>query len=60
MMAVRPAVSYIPCATSSRGGNGNKIKFTQFGEGNLLSVTCYNAEIGDKSNEDSIIPQLIS
>ena len=29
-MVMFPAVTYTPCATSSRGGNGDIITFTQF------------------------------
>ena len=36
-MAVLPAVSYIPYATSSKENIGNIITFVQFEEGNLLS-----------------------
>ena len=36
-MAMRPAVSCIPYATSSREKTGNIITFTNFEEGNLLS-----------------------
>ena len=32
----------------------------QFEEGDLLSETCDDAECGDKYNDDSIIPPLIS
>ena len=35
-MAMRPAVSYIPCATSSKGGIGNTITFAQFEEGGFI------------------------
>ena len=35
-MAIRPTVSCIPCATSSREKIGDIIKFTHFEEGNLL------------------------
>ena len=36
---MRPSVSYIPCATSSKEQTGNIITFTQFEEGDLLSET---------------------
>ena len=57
---MHPFVTYTPCATSSREKNGNIIKFTQFEEENLLSETRNDAEIGDESNDDSIIPPLLS
>ena len=34
-MVVRPAVTYIPCATSLREQTCHIITFTQFGEGNI-------------------------
>ena len=39
--------------------NGDIITFTHFEEGNLLSETRDNAEICDKSDEDSNMPSLI-
>ena len=60
VMAMYTSVSYIPCATYSREQTSDLITFTQFEEVGLLSETCDNAEIGDKSDEDSIIPLLIS
>ena len=33
-MEMRPAVTYTPCATSSREQTGDMITFTQFAEGN--------------------------
>ena len=63
-MAVCLVVYYIPCATSSREQTGNIITFTQFKEVNLLSETREDVEsddeIGDKSNEDSIMLPLLS
>ena len=59
-MAIHPAVSYTPCGTSLREQNGDIIIFAQFEEGNLLSETNDDAEIGDKSDDDSIMPLLIS
>ena len=35
VMAMRPAVTYTPYATSSREQTGNVITFTQFEEGNI-------------------------
>ena len=59
-MSMHPSVTYKPCATSSRGQTGDIITFTQFEEGDLLSETCKDAESGDESNDDSIIPTLLS
>ena len=59
-MAMRPAVSYIPCATSSREQTGNIITFAQFKEGGLLYETFDDAKISDESGDDSIMPPLIS
>ena len=62
-MAMRPVVSYIPFYVSSKEQTGNIITFTQFEEENLLSETREDAEsddkIGDKSDEDSIMPPLL-
>ena len=62
-MAMRPSVSFITCATSSKGGNGDIIKFAQFEEGNLLSETREDAESddqnGDESDDNSIMPPLL-
>ena len=55
-----PSVTYAPCATSLREQTCDIITFTQFEEGDLLSETCNDAEIGDKSDDNSIIPPLIS
>ena len=63
-MAMRPYVTYTPCDTSSGEQTGDIITFTHFEEGNSPSETnspsktCNNAESGDKSNDDSIIPPL--
>ena len=46
-MAMRPAVTYTPCATSSREQIGDIIKFTQFEEGNILTKNRNDAESGD-------------
>ena len=58
-MAMRLAVTYTPCATYLRKQTGNIITFAQFEEGNILTKTHNNAEIGDKSNDDSIMPPLL-
>ena len=59
-MAMSPAVSYIPYTTSLTEQTIDTITFTQLEEGNLLSETCDDAENGDKSDDDSIMPPLIS
>ena len=63
-MAMRLAVSYIPCATYSKEQTGDILTFAQFEEGNLLSENSEYAEIndksGDKSDENSIIPPLLN
>ena len=58
-MAMRLGVSYIPCATYLRKKIGNIITFAQFEYGDLLSETHDDAERGDKSDDDSIMPPLI-
>ena len=40
--------------------NCNIITFTHFEERNLLSENCGNAESGDESDDDSIVPPLLS
>ena len=52
---MRPAVTYTPCDTSSREQTGNITTFTQFEEGNILTKTRNDAEIGDESDNESII-----
>ena len=59
-MAIRLDVSYIFCATSSRGKTGDIITFTQFEEGGIWTKTHNDAESGDKSNDNSIMPPLLS
>ena len=60
-MAMRPSVSYIPCATSSKEQTGDIITFAKFEEGDLLSVTREDLESNDESgDEDSIMPPLFS
>ena len=54
-MAMRPAVTYTPYATSSKEQTGNVITFAQFEEGDLLSETRNDIESGDKSDSESII-----
>ena len=57
---MRPAVTYTHCATSSREQTGNIITFTQFEEWNILTKTRNDAESGDKSDDNSIMPPLLS
>ena len=55
VMEMSPAVTYTPYATSSKEQTGNVITFTQFEEGNILTETRNDAEIGDESNSESIM-----
>ena len=57
---MRPYVAYTPCATSSREQTGNIITFAQFEEWNLVSKSYNHAEIGDESDDNSIMPPVIS
>ena len=59
-MAVRPSATYTPYATYSKEQTGDIITFAQFEEGNLLSETREDTESGDKSDDDSIMPPLLS
>ena len=43
VMVMRPAVTYILYATSSKEQTGNVITFTQFEEGNIITETCNDA-----------------
>ena len=54
-MAMRPAVTYTPYATSSKEQTGDVITFAQFEEGNLLSETRNDTESGDESDSESIM-----
>ena len=55
VMVIRPVVMYNPYATSSKEQTDDVIMFTQFEEGRILTETCKNAEIGDKSDNKSIM-----
>ena len=55
-----PAVTYTPCATSSREQTDDIIMFAQFEEGNILTKNRNNAESGDKYDDNSIMPPLLS
>ena len=59
-MVMRLAVKYTPCATSSREQTGDIIMFAQFEEGDIWTRTCNDAESSDESDEDLIIPPLLS
>ena len=59
-MDIRPAVTYTPCATSLTEQTGDIIMFAQFEEGNILTKNCNNAESGEKSDDNSIIPPVLS
>ena len=59
-MLMRLAVTYTPCATSSREQTGNIITFTQFEEANILTKTRNNEESGDEYDENSIMKTLLS
>ena len=59
-MAMRPEVTYTPYATSSKEQTGDIITLVQFEEGNLISETCNDTESGDESDDNSIMPQLLS
>ena len=52
-------VTYTPCAMSLREQTGNVITFTQFEEWNILTKTRNDAESGEKSDDDSIMPPLL-
>ena len=54
-MAMRPAVTYTPYATSSKEQTGDVIMFAQFEEGNIFTETRNNAESGDESNNESFM-----
>ena len=54
-MAMRPAVTYTPYATSSKEQTGDVITFTQFEEGNLISETRNDTESDDEYNSESIM-----
>ena len=54
-MAMHPAVTYTPYATSSREKTGDVITFAQFEEGNILTENRNDAESGDESDNESIM-----
>ena len=52
---MRPAVMYTPFGTSSREKTGYIITFSQLEEGNILTKTRNDAEIGEESDNESIM-----
>ena len=54
-MAMHPAVTYTPYATSSKEQTVDENTFAQFEEGDLLTETCNDTESGDKSDSESIM-----
>ena len=54
-MAMCPTVMYTPYAMPSKEQTGGVITFTQLEEGNLLTETRKDTEIGDESNSESIM-----
>ena len=59
-IVMSPDVTYTPCATSLRGETGDIIMFTQLEDSNILTKTRNDAESGEKSDDDSIIPPILS
>ena len=49
-MVMRPAVTYTLSSMSPKEQTGNVITFAQFEEGNILTETRNDAEIGDESD----------
>ena len=54
-MAMHPAVTYTPYATSSKEQTGNVITFAQFEERGLLTETRNDTESDDESDRESIM-----
>ena len=54
-MLTFPAVMYTPYETSSKEQTGDVITFAQFEEGNIFNETRNDAEIGDESDNKSIM-----
>ena len=54
-MTMRPEVTYIPYATSSKEKTGDVITFAQFEEGDILTETRNDAESDDESDNESIM-----
>ena len=54
-MEMRPEVTYTLYATSLKEQTGHVITFTQFEEGDILTETHNDAEIGDEYDCESIM-----
>ena len=54
-MVMRLAVTFTPYAKYLREKTGKMTTFAQFEEGNILTETCNDAEIGDESNSESLM-----
>ena len=54
-MTMHAAVTYLPCATSSKQKTGDIITFAHFEEGNILTKTRNDAGSGDESDNKSIM-----
>ena len=59
-MVMLPEVTYTPCATYLREQTGDIIMFAQIEEGNILTKNRNDVESGDKSDDNSIMPPLLS
>ena len=59
-MAVQPAVPYLPYAKSARVQTGNIIELAQFEQGDLLSETHNDTEIGNEYYNDLTLVPIIS
>ena len=57
---MRPAVTYKPCATSSREQTSNITTLAQFEDENIWIKNRNDAEIGEKSDDESTMPTLLS
>ena len=55
VMVIRPAVTYTLYATSLKEQTGNVVMFAQFEDGNILTENRNDAEIGDESDNKSIM-----
>ena len=60
VMAMRLAVTYTPYATSSKEQTGDVITITQSEEKKIWTETRNDAESGDKYDDNSIIPPLLT
>ena len=57
-MALRPAVMYTPCYPFFREQTGDIFTFAHFEEGDIRTKTFNDAESGDKTDDDSVMPPL--